>query len=184
VFCFLIVPALIGTLFSARIAVALLIGWVAGTIASAAGIFGSFLLDTPTGATTVVAFALVLVLAGGLRAFITAPAAQRERNRRTGLRAGGLALCATLSLSGLWVIVAPAGDHPVLAAIEVATGLGPEKFMSERERADYLEAVATEQRHKAEVNRLYELERRSRWQGEALTADEVRRIGSVQQTLT
>ena len=41
-----------------------------------------------------------------------------------------------------------------------------------------------ERRHKAEVDRLYELERRSRWQGNELTADEVRRIGSIQQTLT
>ena len=43
VFCFLIVPALVGTLFSSHIGVALLIGWVAGAAASAAGIFGSFL---------------------------------------------------------------------------------------------------------------------------------------------
>ncbi len=184
VFCFLIVPALIGTLFSARIGIALVIGWVAGIIASTAGIFGSFLLDAPTGATTVVAFAVVLVLAGGVRAFITAPAEQRERNRRAGLRAGGLLLCAVFSLSGLWIVVAPAGDHPVLAALEIATGLGPDKFMSSRERTEYLDAAATERRNTAEVNRLYDLERRSRWQGEALTADEVRRIGSVQQTLT
>lgn len=184
VFCFLIVPALIGTLFSARIGIALVIGWIAGTIASAVGIFGSFLLDAPTGATTVVAFALVLILAGGVRAFVTAPAAERARNRQTGLRASAVAVCAALALSGLWVIVAPGGDHPVLATLEMATGLGPERFMSARERADYLDATATERRHVAEVNRIAELERRSRWQGDALTADDVRRIGSVQQTLT
>src|SRR5438445_6694746 len=45
VFCFLIVPALIGNLFSSHIGVALAIG----AAASAAGIFGSFLLDAPTG---------------------------------------------------------------------------------------------------------------------------------------
>ena len=168
-------------MLSARIGIALVIGWVAGTIASTAGIFGSFLLDAPTGATTVVAFAVVLVLAGGVRAFITAPAKQRERNRRAGLLAGGLLLCAVFSLSGLWIVIAPAGDHPVLAALEIATGLGPEKFMSSRERTEYLDAAATERQNTAEVNRLYDLERRSRWQGEALTADEVRRIGSVQQ---
>ena len=38
-----------------------------------AGIFGSFLLDAPTGATTVLAFAVVLLLAGGLRAFSPRP---------------------------------------------------------------------------------------------------------------
>src|SRR6266851_6666138 len=184
VFCFLIVPALIGSLFSPHIGAALAIGWAAGAAASAAGIFGSFLLDAPTGAVTVVAFAASLVLAGGVRAFMTGPAAQRRRNRRLGLHAGGILLCLALGLSGLWVMAAPAGDHPILAAIEIATGIGPERFMTPRERADYLDAAAVERRHQAEVDRLYDRERRSRWQGDELTADEVRRIGSVQQTLT
>jgi zinc/manganese transport system permease protein len=184
VFCFLIVPALIGTLFSSHIGLALLIGWLAGVVASAVGVFGSFLVDAPTGAVTVVAFATVLVVAGGVRALMRGPAAQRRHNRQLALRASGLLLCLALGASGLWVIIAPAGDHPGLAAIETVTGFGPERFMSPRERADYLDAARVERRHKAEVDRLYELERRSRWQGEELTADEVRRIGSIQQTLT
>jgi zinc/manganese transport system permease protein len=184
VFCFLIVPALVGTLFSSRIDVALMIGWAAGAAASAAGIFGSFLIDAPTGAVTVVAFAAVLIVAGALRAFVTAPASERTRNRQIGLRAGGLLLCAALGLSGLWIIIAPAGDQPVLAVVELTTGIGPERFLTPRERADYLEAAAIETRHKGEVDRLYDLERRSRWQGEELSADDVRRIGSMQQTLT
>jgi zinc/manganese transport system permease protein len=182
VFCFLIVPALIGTFFSARIGVALVIGWIAGGLASAAGIFGSFLLDAPTGAVTVLAFAVALMAAGAVRAFFAAPAQERSRNRRQGLRAGALALCIVLALSGLWVVVAPAGDHPVLAAIEMA--IGPERFMTPRERADYLEAAMTERRHAGDVEALLALERRSRWQGDALAADDVRRIGSMQQTLT
>jgi zinc/manganese transport system permease protein len=184
VFCFLIVPALVGSLFSSRIGAALLIGWVAGAAASATGIFGSFLLDAPTGAVTVVAFGAVLLVAGAVRAFVTAPAEERARNRRLGLRAGAFLVCLVLGLSGVWVVVAPAGDHPVLAAIEMATGIGPDRFMTPRERADYLEAAAVEHRHKGEIDRLYERERKSRWQGDELTADEVRRIGSMQQTLT
>ena len=184
VFCFLIVPALVGSLFSARIGAALVIGWVAGAAASATGIFGSFLLDAPTGAVTVVAFGAVLLVAGAVRAFVTAPAEERARNRRLGLHAGAFLVCLVLGLSGVWVIVAPAGDHPVLAAIEMATGIGPDRFMTARERADYLEAAAVEHRHKGEIDRLYERERKSRWQGDELTADEVRRIGSMQQTLT
>src|SRR5207247_7280288 len=89
VFCFLIVPALIGSLFSPHIGVALATGWIAGAAASAAGIFGSFLLDAPTGAVTVVPCAAVLVLAGGIRAFIPAPAAGRSRNRQRGLHVAG-----------------------------------------------------------------------------------------------
>src|SRR5262249_8946064 len=162
----------------------LVIGWAAGAAASAAGIFGSFLIDAPTGAVTVVAFAAVLLAAGALRAFVIAPASERGRNRRIGLRAGGLLLCAALGLSGAWIVIAPAGDHPLLAAIELVTGIGPDRLMTSRERADYLEAAAIERRHKSEVDRLYELERRSRWQGDELSADDVRRIGSMQQTLT
>jgi zinc/manganese transport system permease protein len=184
VFCFLIVPALIGTLFSSHIGAALLIGWLAGAVASAAGIFGSFLLDAPTGAVTVVAFAAMLVVAGGVRAFMAAPAEQRRRNRRLGLHASGILLCLTFALSGLWIIIAPAGDHPIVAGIEMVTGIGPERFMTARERADYLDAARVERRHQAEVDRLYDLERRSRWQGDELSGDELRRIGSVQQTLT
>jgi zinc/manganese transport system permease protein len=56
--------------------------------------------------------------------------------------------------------------------------------LSERERTDFIEAAAIERRHRTEVDRLHELERRSRWQGEELSADEVRRIASVAQTLT
>ena len=62
--------------------------------------------------------------------------------------------------------------------------IGPERFMAPRERADYLEAAMIERRHKGDVDRLYALERQSRWQGDALTSDEVRRVGSMQQTLT
>jgi len=184
VFCFLIVPALVGSLFSSHIGVALVIGWIAGAAASAAGIFGSFLLDAPTGAVTVVTFAAVLVLAGAIRAFITAPAAERSRNRQRGLHLGGLVVCLLLGLSGAWVVVAPAGDHPILAMIETATGVGPDRFMSPRERAEYLEAAAIEHRHKGEIDQLYDRERQSRWQGDELTPDDIRRIGSMQQTLT
>jgi zinc/manganese transport system permease protein len=184
VFCFLIVPALIGSLFTARVGSGLLIGWATGTLASALGIFGSFVLDAPTGAVMVLAFAGVLVAAGAIRAFFTGSSQERMRIRSVGLRAGALALCTACALSGLWVIISPGGDHPLLAFIELASGIHPEQFLSERERADFTEAVATERRHRAEVDRLHELERRSRWQGEELSAEDVRRIGSVQQTLT
>jgi zinc/manganese transport system permease protein len=132
----------------------------------------------------VLAFAATLLIAGAIRAFVTAPVTQRRRNRRVGLHVGGLIVFLLLGLSGAWVIVAPAGDHPLLAAIEMATGIGPDRFMTAMERANYLEATVVERRHQAEVDRLYDRERQSRWQGEELTADDIRRMGSMQQTLT
>ena len=184
VFCFLIVPALVGSLFSSHIGVALIIGWGAGGFASACGILGSFLIDAPTGAVTVLAFAAVLIAAGGVRAFLLAPRERRSRNIMLALRTGGLLFCAACALSGIWLILAPAGDHPLLPAVEAVVGIRPERFLSERERADFIEASATERRHRNEIDRINKLERRSRWDGEALSADEVRRIASVQQTLT
>jgi zinc/manganese transport system permease protein len=184
VFCFLIVPALVGSLFSSAIPAALIIGWGAGAFASACGIFGSFLLDAPTGAVTVLAFAAVLILAGAVRAFVITPLDQRSQNRRRALRTAIAVICAGCVLSGGWTVIAPAGDHPLLAAIETVSGIGPEQFLSAHERMDFTEAAEIESRHRTEVDRLYELERRSRWQGEALPADEVRRLASMQQTLT
>src|SRR5262245_23821016 len=51
VFSFLIVPAAIGVLYADTLARRLAIGWIAGLIASAAGLACSFMLDLPTGAT-------------------------------------------------------------------------------------------------------------------------------------
>jgi zinc/manganese transport system permease protein len=184
VFCFLIVPALVGSLFSSAISTALVIGWAAGAFASACGIFGSFLLDAPTGAVTVLAFTAVLIIAGGVHAFIMTPLDRRRQNRSRALRTAGGVVCAGCVLSGAWALIAPSGDHPLLAAIETVSGIGPEQFLTVRERVDFAQAAEIERRHRTEVDRLYELERRSRWQGEALSADEVRRLASMQQTLT
>ena len=57
VFSFLIVPAVIGSLFANRISMVLAIAWVSGIVASAAGLGGSYALDLPSGATIVVALA-------------------------------------------------------------------------------------------------------------------------------
>jgi zinc/manganese transport system permease protein len=130
----------------------------------------------------VLAFAAVLILAAAVRVFIAAPSDERSRNRRLGLRAAAFITCIVLGLSGLWVIVAPAGDHPLLAAIEL--GIGPQRFMTARDRADYFDAVSTERRQERESDRLTGVERQSRWQGEPLGADDIRRIASLQQTLT
>src|SRR5438477_3281521 len=62
VFSFLIVPAVIGTMFSDKVRVVLPIAWVVGVLASAAGLAGSYALDLPTGATMVAAFGLFLVI--------------------------------------------------------------------------------------------------------------------------
>ena len=62
VFSFLIVPAVGAMLLSDRIGTRLSIGWVMGVMVSLAGIYGSYKLDTPTGATLVCAFGAALII--------------------------------------------------------------------------------------------------------------------------
>lgn len=62
VFSFLIVPAVFSALFTKRLPVRLAMAWVLGAVVSVVGLWGSFKLDLPTGATVVVTFGVALVL--------------------------------------------------------------------------------------------------------------------------
>ena len=70
VFCYLIVPSIGGMLFSERIGVRLVIGWVMGVVVSMLGMYLSVLYDLPTGATIVCTFGLVLILMALVRPLI------------------------------------------------------------------------------------------------------------------
>jgi zinc/manganese transport system permease protein len=61
VFCYLVVPSVGAMLFADSIGRRLAIGWTMGTLVSALGIYCSFLLDLPTGATIVCTFGAVLI---------------------------------------------------------------------------------------------------------------------------
>ena len=67
VFTFLIVPAVCAMLFYERISHRLAFGWGVGFVASALGLWFSYLLDFPTGATMVCTFGLGLVLLASFR---------------------------------------------------------------------------------------------------------------------
>ena len=69
VFSFLIIPAAIGVMFADSLSRQLAIGWIAGTLVSAAGLAASFVFDLPTGAAMVCAFGVSLALAGVLYPF-------------------------------------------------------------------------------------------------------------------
>jgi zinc/manganese transport system permease protein len=62
VFCYLIVPSVGAMLFADRVGPRLAIGWTMGTLVSALGVYFSVSLDTPTGATIVCTFGVVLVV--------------------------------------------------------------------------------------------------------------------------
>jgi zinc/manganese transport system permease protein len=70
VFCFLIVPSVAAMLFTERLGARLAIGWTMGAVVSAVGVWLSFVLDLPTGATIVATFGLALLLLAGVRTII------------------------------------------------------------------------------------------------------------------
>jgi zinc/manganese transport system permease protein len=182
VFSFLIVPAVIGAIFSSKVLFVLLIAWGVGILASAGGLVGSYVLDLPTGAAMVAAFALSLVLAGVAKVLVFVDAARRAANLRI---AGRIAISSALVLvlvSSAWLIINPAADQPLLTVVEGATGLGPVHFLKANDREIYESAGRDALRFQAEVDRLNDREKAARYEGAPLADDEIRRIASYQQS--
>ena len=130
----------------------------------------------------VTAFALFLLIAGIAKALVLVAADRRRANLRHAVRAVlALALALTLAAS-LWLIINPAGDQPLAATFESATGFGPERFLSATERDIYESAGRDRVRFQNEVDRLDARERAARVQGTPLSDEEIRRIASYQQS--
>ena len=182
VFTFLIVPPLVGFLYSSGVRTVLVIAWSVGIVASAAGLAGSYVLDLPTGATMVLAFALVLVVAAIARAIVFADAKRRRRNLRVAGRAVGAAALLLALTSSLWLIAHPTADQPLAALFEAATGLGPVRFLSASERDAYESAGRDTLRFQSEVDRLNAKERAARYEGAPLSDEEIRKIASYQRS--
>ena len=182
VFSFLIVPAVIGTIFSRQFSIVLAIAWAAGILASAAGLAGSYVFDLPTGAAMVAAFALALVIAGLARALVFVDARRRSANLRIAARITGASALFLVLASSLWLIIAPEADQPLVAVFERTTGLGPVNFLDPRDREIYESAARDRLRFQDEVDRLNAREKTARYQGAPLPDDEIRRIASYQQS--
>lgn len=67
VFIFLVVPSVFAAILTERIGMRLLFGWIFGFVGSALGIVISFWLDTPTGATIVCTFGVLLLITAIIR---------------------------------------------------------------------------------------------------------------------
>lgn len=83
VFSFLIVPAVFSALFVERLLARLLLAWALGALVSAAGLWGSFRFDLPTGAAVVVTFGGALLLGAVARAALSARVVARPIGRTT-----------------------------------------------------------------------------------------------------
>jgi hypothetical protein len=73
VFSFLVIPAVIASLFARRISTRLLIGWGVGLMACAVGLVASYRLDLPSGPAVVASLGGALLVAGLVYSILAAP---------------------------------------------------------------------------------------------------------------
>lgn len=182
VFSFLIIPAMIGMLYSSRLGAALLIGCSAGAVASVAGLAASYLADLPTGAAMVCAFGVVLALAALAKPVVGQDVlGRRLQLARAGRLAGRGALFLLLA-SALWLSINPRADQPLFDTLEVAIPHLRDLFLSPAEQAMYRQSRESEIKAQQQARRLTQQERDSRWQGRGIADDEVRRMSSYTQS--
>ncbi|MBD2100163.1 metal ABC transporter permease [Leptolyngbya sp. FACHB-261] len=178
VFCFLIIPATIGTLYSNQILPKLLIGWAMGTFASSVGLGTSYLWDLPTGATIVCVFGATLALAAALKPFILSTPQARQQLLMKVLAGGQVAVLSLGLISGLWLTLNPHADQPLLDILEAYQPAVRQAFLSAEEQQLWQQSRQGEAQVLAQVGRLNELEQNSRWQGAELSDDDLRKLSS------
>ena len=175
VFSFLIVPAAIGVMFASSLARQLAIGWVVGTFTSATGLAASFALDLSTGAAMVCAFGGALVVAGLLYPFLRG---NRQRARRVAIASIRWCTAVILAGSALQLAAAPRADQPLIDIVEYVAPWLRTLYFTRAEEATFADAIEYAERHRIAAERLNDLERRKRTEGEALDDVSVGRISS------
>ena len=176
VFSFLIIPAMIGVIYAQSVGRQLMVGWLAGSIASAAGLAISYAWDLPTGATLVCAFGAMLALAACVKPLMQRGAATRVA---TAVR---VMIAIVFIASGAWFAAAPRADQPLLDVIESAVPAARTAYLSESEQKIFNEADREAERYRTLAAQLSRKEQDSRWQGAALDHMQVRRISSFMQS--
>jgi zinc/manganese transport system permease protein len=175
VFSFLIIPAAIGVMYASSLPRQLAIGWTAGAATSALGIAASFAFDLPTGAAMVCAFGASLAVAGLLYPFFHG---QRARATHAARRSARWAAAAILALSGIQLIAAPRNDQPMLDLAEYALPPLRMLYFTRAEAATFVDAREQAERYRLEAEKLNDVERRARTEGEAFDDFYIRRISS------
>lgn len=176
VFSFLIIPAVIGSLFYRDLKRRWLLAWVCGSLASALGLAGSFIWDIPSGAAIVCGFASILILAALSRLLVRATTGYAWR--RTARKSAALVLL----LSGGWLLLQPQADHPLLDSVEFLWPAFRSVFLRQDEISQLAEAKAGAERYTQAALALNRQEQDSRWQGAALSDESVARLSSYVQS--
>ena len=176
VFSFLIIPAMIGVIYAHTVGRQLMVGWLAGSIASGTGLAISYVWDLPTGATMVCTFGAALALAASVKLLMHHSSVRR-------VTATARVMLAILFIaSGVWFAAAPRADQPLLDMLEYAVPSARTVYMSEGEHNVFNEAGREAERYRTLSAQLSRKEQDSRWQGAALDDLQVRRISSFMQS--
>jgi zinc/manganese transport system permease protein len=176
VFAFLIIPAAIGVLHANEFRSQLAIAWIAGTVTAIVGLAVSYAGDFSTGATLVCTYGFALALAGIAHTFRVPQA--RGSTLEIALRFGRWFTAALLAASGIWILISPRADQPVLDALERAVPAIRSAYMDEKALAIAADAERYGLRYRDEAAKLREREAERRWKGEPLEELDVRRISS------
>ena len=175
VFSFLIIPASVGVIFAEKLFPQLAIGWLAGALASAAGLGMSFVFDLPTGAAMVCTFAAALVIAG-LCCWLMK---QGLQSAAAGVfKLGRWAVAVLLAISAVSLVIAPRADQPLLDSLESAFPSVRAIYFTLSEQLTYSEAAEYADRYYAEAERLNRMERQSRTTGAMLDDTAVAKLSS------
>jgi zinc/manganese transport system permease protein len=153
------------------------VGWLAGSMASGAGLTLSYAWDLPTGAAMVCAFGVVLALAACAK-----PLLLRENSLRRLASVARVMLAVVFIASGAWFAAVPGADQPLLDVLEYVVPGARTLYMREGELKMFNEAAREAERYRTLAAQLSGKEQDSRWQGVALDDLQVRRISSFMQS--
>lgn len=142
VFCFLIVPAVIGALLASSLRGRLAVGWVTGLLASLLGLLLGY--ELPTGPAIVVCFGALAVLAVIARTLRSRDERPRVLRRLAAVTAGGGVLLTVVSLAPWTEFFPPRAEHPVPHApgdsVDLDTLLRSEDVLQRQHALDELHA--------------------------------------------
>jgi zinc/manganese transport system permease protein len=175
VFSFLIIPAAIGVMFADSLARQLAIGWIIGTVVSAAGLLASFIFDLPTGAAMVCAFGVSLAIAGVVYPFLRG---DRRRAIRSSIVTARWVGAVVLAGSAVQLAAAPRADQPLLDLAEWPVPSLRTLYFTRAEATTYADASEHAERYRRQAEQLNERERRNRTEAQSLDDFTVARISS------
>jgi zinc/manganese transport system permease protein len=122
VFAFLVIPAVIGTMFATRILPRLAIGWSSGIAACLIGLLASYRFDMPSGPTIVSSLGVALILAALLYYIVTA-----KKKRYAALRVAAGVLIVVGMLAGVSIFFTSGTFLHIVHEHEWETSAAPEE---------------------------------------------------------